>query len=125
MMQMKQMNFLMTPHLICLNTIWKMMSIHEWKHYYTDSDETNDTIPYDPKNENWHDNLSNLEGSKIAFNQQSLNTSINNLTNALAKNLSQPVHPYWSCHNHHKNHHCSNAKDRLVIQRRMMTKIVV
>ena len=62
----------------------------EWKHYASDSDETNDTMPYDPKNKNWHDDLYTLDGSKIAFNQQSLNTRINNLTDTLAKNLSQP-----------------------------------
>ena len=63
---------------------------YEWKHYTSDSDETNDMMLYDPKNENWHDNLSTLDGSEIAFNQQSLNTRINNLTNTQAKNLSQP-----------------------------------
>ena len=64
---------------------------YEWKHYYTDSDEmTNDTIPYDPKNENWHDNLSTLDDSKISFNQQSLETRLNKLTDALAQNWSQP-----------------------------------
>ena len=61
----------------------------EWKHYASDSDENNDTLLYDPNKKNWHDDLSTLDGSKIAFNQQSLNTRINNLTNALAKNLSQ------------------------------------
>ena len=64
---------------------------YEWKHYYNDSDEmTNDMIPYDPKNENWHDDLSTLDGSEIAFNQQSLETRLNKLTDALTKNLSQP-----------------------------------
>ena len=56
---------------------------HEWKHYVSDSEESNDTIPYDPKNENWYDNLSTLDGSKIAFNQQSLMTRINKLADAL------------------------------------------
>ena len=63
---------------------------HEWKHYVSDSEESNDTIPYDPKNENWHDDISILDGSKIAFNQQSLTTRINKLADALAKNLSEP-----------------------------------
>ena len=58
---------------------------HEWKHYVSDSEESNDTIPYDPKNENWHDDLSTLDGSEIAFNQQSLMTRINKLADALAK----------------------------------------
>ena len=63
---------------------------HEWKHCVSDSDETNDTIPYDPKNENWHDDLSTLDGSKIAFNHQSLTTRINKLADALAKKMSEP-----------------------------------
>ena len=63
---------------------------HEWKHYVSDSDESNDNIPYDPKNENWHDNLCTLDGSKIAFNQQSLMTRINKLADALAKKMSEP-----------------------------------
>ena len=61
---------------------------HEWKHYVSDSEEINDTIPYDPKNENWHDDLSTLDGSEIAFNKQSLTMRINKLADALAKNVS-------------------------------------
>ena len=63
---------------------------HEWKHYVSDSDESNDTIPYDPKNGNWHDDLSTLDGSEIAFNHQSLTTRVNKLADALAKKLSEP-----------------------------------
>ena len=67
-------------------------------HAEQESDETDelfddsplDTIPYDPKNENWHDDLSILDGSKMAFNQQSLMTRINTLADALAKNMSEP-----------------------------------
>ena len=45
---------------------------HEWKHYVSDSEESSDTISYNPKNENWHDDISTLDVSEIAFNQQSL-----------------------------------------------------
>ena len=85
----KEMNFLMTPPLDIFQYNLETEE-YERKHYASDSDETNDMMLYDPKNENWHDNLSTLDGSEIAFNQQSLNTRINNLTNTLAKNLSQP-----------------------------------
>ena len=58
---MEQMNFLMNPPLDIFEYNLETEE-HEWKHYYSDSQGSNDTIPYNPKNENWHYNISTLDG---------------------------------------------------------------